>query len=99
MLNAFCVAISISIKLQVECNSRVSIFPPLTCGKFDAKLEILYAKMATLFLHVLQPFLAFYVQFDAAMAHNMMVLMLDPRYKGLKWVANLNKKDRVSSWY
>jgi hypothetical protein len=29
------------------------------------------------------------------MAHNMMVLLLDPRYKGLKCVANLNKKDRA----
>jgi len=29
------------------------------------------------------------------MAHNMMVLMLDPRYKGLKCVANLIRKHRA----
>jgi hypothetical protein len=29
------------------------------------------------------------------MAHNMMAFMLDPRYKGLKCVANLIRKDRT----
>ncbi len=80
MFNALYVAISISIKLQVEYNSRVSIFPPLTCGEFDAELEILYVKMVAKSLCVLQPFLAFFIQFDATMAHNMMAFMLNPRY-------------------
>ncbi len=73
-------AICNSIKLQVEYNSRVSIFPPLTCGEFHVELEILYVEMVAKSLHVLQPFLAFCVQFDATMAHNMMALMLDLRY-------------------
>jgi hypothetical protein len=58
----------------------VSIFPPLTCRKFDAKLEILYVEMVAKILCVLQPFLAFCIQFDVTMAHKMMALMLDPRY-------------------
>jgi hypothetical protein len=78
--DALYVAIFINIKLQVEYNSRASIFPPLTCGEFDAKLEIFYVKMVAKSLHVLQLFLAFCIQFDATMAHNMMALMGDPRY-------------------
>jgi hypothetical protein len=46
-------------------------------------------------LCVLQPFLAFGIQFDATTAHNMMALMLDPRCKGLKCVTNLIGKDRT----
>jgi len=73
----------------------VSIFPPLTCGNFDAKLEILYVKMVVESLRVLQHFLAFCVQFDVAMAHNMMALMLNLKYKGLNCVANLIGKDKI----
>jgi hypothetical protein len=29
------------------------------------------------------------------MTHNMMMLMLDPKYKGLKCVANLTGKDKT----
>ncbi len=89
------VTISISIKFQVEYNSKVFIFPPLTCGNFDAKLEILYAKMAIEFLRVLQPFFAFCIQFGVAMAHNMTTFMFDPKYKGLNCVVDLTGKDRA----
>jgi len=95
LFDAFYVTIFINIKFQVEYNYRASIFPPLTCGNFDAKLEILYAKMATKSLRVLQPFLAFCVQFDVTTAHNMMALMLDPKYKGLNYVVDLIGKDKT----
>jgi hypothetical protein len=75
------VTISIKINFQVEYNSRAPIFPPLTCENFDEKLKISYVKMVIEYLHVLQPFLAFCVKFDVAMAHNMMALMLNPKYK------------------
>lgn len=93
--DAFYVTISISIKFQVEYVSRASIFPLLTCENFDAKLEILYAKMAIESLRVLQPFLAFCIHFGVAMTHNMTTLMLDPKYKGLNCVVNLIGKDRA----
>lgn len=86
---------SISIKFQVEYNSRASIFPPLTCGNFDAKLEILYVKMAIESLCVFQPFLAFCIQFDIAMPHNMMAFMLNTKYESLNCVENLIEKDRA----
>jgi len=92
--DVFYVTIFISIKFQVEYNFRVSIFPPLTCGNFDAKLEILNVKMAIESLRVFQPFLAFCVQFDVTMAHNMMTFMLDPKDKGLNCVADLIGKDK-----
>jgi hypothetical protein len=93
--NALYVTISIRIKFQVEYVSRASIFPLLTCGNFDAKLEILYAKMAIESLHVLQPFLAFCIQFGVAMTHNMTTFMLDPKYKGLNCVVDVIGKDRA----
>jgi hypothetical protein len=36
----------ISIKLQTKYNSKASIFSPLICGEFDAKLKIQYVRMA-----------------------------------------------------
>jgi hypothetical protein len=33
--------------------------------------------------YVLQPFHTFFVQFDATMTHNILVFMLDLKYKGL----------------
>jgi hypothetical protein len=51
--------------------------------------------MAKEFLHVLQPFLAFCIQFGVAMAHNMMTFMLDPKFQGLICVVDLIGKDRA----
>lgn len=34
-------------------------------------------------LIVLQPFLSFSIAFDKGMAHNMLTLMLDPKYRGM----------------
>jgi hypothetical protein len=44
-------------------------------------------------LCVLQSFIAFFIQFDAAIAHNMMTLMLGPIYKGFKCVVDLIGKE------
>jgi hypothetical protein len=44
---------------------------------------------------VLQPFLDFRDKFDASMAHNMLALMLDPRFKTLKCVTNLIGRDKA----
>jgi hypothetical protein len=41
------------MKLQGEYNSKVAIIPPLTCGKFYGKLNILHVKMVVEAMHVL----------------------------------------------
>jgi hypothetical protein len=51
--------------------------------KIWLELEILYAKMAREAMIVLQPLLFFFVAFDENMAHNMLALMLNPRYRGM----------------
>ncbi len=64
------------------------------CGDFDVELEILYARMAHEAICVLQLFLDFCDKFDASMAHNMLALMLDPRFRFLKCVTNLIGRDK-----
>ncbi len=65
------------------------------CGEFDVELKILYVWMAQEAICVLQPFLDFRDKFDASMAHNMLALMLDPRFKTLKCVTNLIGRDKA----
>jgi hypothetical protein len=65
------------------------------CGEFDVVLKILCVRMAHVAICVLQPFLDFCDKFDASMAHNMLALMLDPRFKTLKCVTNLIGRDKA----
>ncbi len=65
------------------------------CGEFDAKLEILCVQMAHEAICVLQCFFNFCNKFDAFMAHNMLALILDPRFKTLKCVTNLIRRDKT----
>ncbi len=60
--------------------------PPLTYGAIDNELKFLYEHMATKILGVLALFLSFLEAFTIASAHNMLALILDPRFKGLKRV-------------
>jgi hypothetical protein len=47
------------------------------------RANIFYVRMDGKALqYVLQPFHTFFVQFDATMTHNILVFMLDPKYKG-----------------
>jgi hypothetical protein len=56
-------------------------------GVIDDELEILYMHMAIERLGVLAHFLSFLETFAIATSvHNMLVLMLDPRFKGLKYL-------------
>jgi hypothetical protein len=59
MFDALHVAISITITLWVEFNWRSMAQLALQCGDFDLELEILYARMATKVVSVLEPFLCF----------------------------------------
>jgi hypothetical protein len=42
-----------------------------------------YVEMVGEVVIVLQPFLSFSIAFDKGMAHNMLTLMLDPKYRGM----------------
>ncbi len=60
--------------------------PPLAYGAIDDELKKLYEHMATKILGALALFLSFFEVFTIASAHNMLALILDPRFKGLKRV-------------
>ena len=48
----------------------------------DSELQLLYGHMAFELIEVIKPCLAFVVDFTCEKTHNMLLLMLDPRYKG-----------------
>ena len=56
--------------------------PTLRCGQMDSELQLFYSRMAFESIEVIKPCLAFVVDFTCEKAHNMLSLMLDPRYKG-----------------
>jgi hypothetical protein len=56
--------------------------------KFDSKLKIFYAWMVIEAMNVLQPFLPFASIFEGDKTHNMLILMLDSRYKNLQCITN-----------
>ena len=58
----------------------------LQVGDFESEIEILKVRMAKTAVDVMKPFLQFSLQFVADQAHNMLSLMLDPRFKGLEYV-------------
>ena len=55
-------------------------------AEFDEELLDLIVRIKLEVIDVLSPFLAFLHQYDKLKAHNMLALMLDPRYKGLRLV-------------
>ncbi len=67
------------------------------CGEFDTKLEILYGKMVLEVINVLESFLAFAMTFNATATHNMCVLQLNPRFKGLKCIMEYVARDKVAT--
>jgi hypothetical protein len=67
------------------------------CGEFDTKLEILYGKMVLEVINVLESFLAFAMTFNATATHNMCVLQLNPRFKGLKCIMEYVGRDKVAT--
>jgi hypothetical protein len=61
---------------------RANITPLLQCGttstiNFDSKHDILYARMVTLVVTILPPFLNSFVHLNHAKLHNMIAIMLD----------------------
>jgi len=50
---------------------------------FDGEFKILKVRMQKHVIVVLEPFLSFVLGFQPRKTHNMLALMLNPRYKGL----------------
>ena len=84
--DALAAALRMSIELQGVYDQSASVIPPLQVGDFESEIEILKARMAKTAVDVMKPFLRFSLQFVADKAHNMLSLMLDPRFKGLELV-------------
>ncbi len=76
---------------------RVVVVLPFQCGEIDQEIEILYGKMVTKVINVLCPFLGFVETFFRNIVHNMIVLMLDPCFKGMDCIVDYNGKDQVAT--
>ncbi len=98
LFDALHATFSICLKLQNEYNLWATIIPRLMCGEFDAKLEILYVRMAHEAICVLQSFLDFCDKFDASMVHNMLAFVLDPKFRTLKCVTTLIGRDKAQAF-
>jgi hypothetical protein len=88
-------ALQLIIQMEAQQLQRSTTEPSLECGEFEYELEILYRRMASEVATVLQPFLSFARTFDAGKAHNMLALMLDPRFKDLEVILNYVGHDVV----
>jgi hypothetical protein len=55
---------------------------------FDVELIIFHNNMRAEIVKVIKPFLQFLQAYDSKQVHNMLALMLDPRFKSLKVVEN-----------
>jgi hypothetical protein len=60
--------------------------PHFPYGKIDDELKILYGRMAIEIVGVLAPFLSSVESIITTSVYNMLTLILDPRFKGLKCV-------------
>ncbi|KAG0584835.1 hypothetical protein M758_3G242300 [Ceratodon purpureus] len=64
-------------------------------GDFDGELLIMKSRMEEEVLAVLEPLLSFAGTFSRQSAHNMLALMLDPRFKGLGLVRDYVGPEKV----
>ena len=84
--DALAAAFRVSVELQDVHDQRAHAVPALRVGDFESEIEMLKMRMAREAIGVLKPFLAFAVLFSEAKAHNMLALMLDPRFKDLECI-------------
>jgi hypothetical protein len=86
--NAIAGALKLIVQMEAQQLARSSVEPPLECGEFDSELEILYGHMARQVANVLRLFLSFARKVKEGSTHNMICLMLDPRFKGLEVIVD-----------
>lgn len=93
--DALATALGLCIQLHKEQIEKGLASPKLEAGNFESELEVLQARMMSEVINVLAPFLSFTVSYSAKHAHNMLALMLDPRYKGLSLVKDYVGRERA----
>ena len=69
--------------------------PTLRCGQMDSELQLLYGRMAFESIEVIKPCLEFAVDFTCEKAHDVLSLMLDPRYKGLHVIIDYVRRKKA----
>jgi len=84
--DALAATLAISVEFGAHIDHLSNMNPPLQHGDFDAELGILRGKMSLEAMLVMGPFLSFTHTFISEKAHNMIVLMIDPHFKGLECV-------------
>lgn len=93
--DALATALGLCIQLHKVQIEKGMVSPKLETGNFESELEVLQARMMSEVINALAPFLSFTVSYSAKHAHNMLALMLDPRYKGLRLVKDYVGRDRA----
>ncbi len=83
--------------MTTEYVHRVIVVLPFQCGEIDQETEILYGKMVTKVINVLCLLLGFVETYFQEITHNMIVLMLDPCFKGMDYIMDYNGKDQVAT--
>jgi hypothetical protein len=79
---------TINLILAMEFQPNPSIDGSETCDQFDVEFHMLNKNMWQEVVKVTRPFLQFLKVFDSCHVHNMLALMLDPRYKSLQVFEN-----------
>ena len=93
--NALATTLVILVELGAHIDHLGNMNPLLQHGDFDAELKILQGKMSLEAMLVMRPFLSFTQTFISEKAHNMIVLMVDPRFKGLKCVIAYTRVEKA----
>ncbi len=80
--------------MRMEYDHQANVVPPLQCGEFDQEIDILYGRIVVEIINVLHHFLSFVKSFSWERAHNMVVLMLDPHFKGMDCIMDSIGRDQ-----
>ena len=86
--DALASTISMVVRLDTERGELEARVRAASIFDFDTKLLLLSARMREQVVKVLSPFLSFISSYKLATAHNMLALMLDPRFKELALVGS-----------
>lgn len=94
---ALAAALSLSIHFRQSHFLAGEVTTAHSDGDFDGELLVLKSRMEEEVLAVLEPLLSFAGTFSRQSAHNMLALMLDPRFKGLGLVRDYVGGEKVVS--
>jgi hypothetical protein len=95
--NALFATLVIMRMMKKEYARQVILVPPLRCGEFDQKIEILSSKMAAKVINVMCLFLGFVETFSQEKANMMLTLMFDLCFKGMNYIMDHIGKDQIAT--